>query len=117
MMRKCIRAIPAKVMHAITSFSWPGNVPELHNFIEGSVILSRDETLAAPLSDFAVHRFPERFPPNTTTWDETGGDPQCVTRLQAFRLGGAAQHLELKQKTSQRKMQRLVILKSEFISE
>jgi formate hydrogenlyase transcriptional activator len=50
-MRKSIRIIPAKVMNAITSFSWPGNIRELQNFIERSVILSSDETLAAPISE------------------------------------------------------------------
>ena len=50
-MRKSIRIIPPKVMNAISSFSWPGNVRELQNFIERSVILSRNETLAAPISE------------------------------------------------------------------
>ncbi len=49
--RRTVRIIPPKVMNAITSFSWPGNVRELQNVIERSVILSRDETLAAPISE------------------------------------------------------------------
>ena len=57
-MRKSIRIIPPNVMNAITSFRWPGNVRELQNFIERSVILSRDETLAAPISELGAALVP-----------------------------------------------------------
>ena len=38
-------------MAALMDWAWPGNVRELQNFIERSVILSRDETLAAPIRE------------------------------------------------------------------
>src|SRR4029077_1188962 len=41
-MNKRIEAIPATAMRAMAEYHWPGNVRELENFIERSVILSRE---------------------------------------------------------------------------
>jgi formate hydrogenlyase transcriptional activator len=38
-------------MEALTQHSWPGNIRELQNFIERSVILSPGSVLRAPLND------------------------------------------------------------------
>ena len=65
-MRKSIQIIPDEVMDAIASFSWPGNVRELQNFIERSVILSRDETLAAPISELRQISTPKEIGSGTT---------------------------------------------------
>jgi formate hydrogenlyase transcriptional activator len=48
-MRKQITAISEEFMTALVSHSWPGNVRELQNFIERSVILSRDAVLSGSL--------------------------------------------------------------------
>jgi len=50
-MQKCINAIPASLMKGLTTWDWPGNIRELENFIERAVILTRGETLEAPLSE------------------------------------------------------------------
>jgi transcriptional regulator with GAF, ATPase, and Fis domain len=50
-MRKQIDNIPSDTMRALVSWSWAGNVRELENFIERSVILSRGPNLRAPLSE------------------------------------------------------------------
>ena len=50
-MSRKIDKIPAKTMHALVSWSWPGNIRELENFIERSVILSRGPNLRAPLGE------------------------------------------------------------------
>ncbi len=47
-MRKSIRVIPREAMEMMVNWHWPGNVRELQNFVERSVILTRDETLDAP---------------------------------------------------------------------
>jgi formate hydrogenlyase transcriptional activator len=63
-MNKHIESIPSETMKAICDYHWPGNIRELENFIERSVILSRGSVLQAPLaelrSDIAVT--PERAP-------------------------------------------------------
>jgi len=115
-LRKSIRVIPAKVMTAITSFSWPGNVRELQNFIERSVILSRDETLAAPISELDDALASRGITANTLH----GMEREMI--LNALRAaggklsgsGGAAERLGLKRTTLQRKMERLRILKSDY---
>jgi formate hydrogenlyase transcriptional activator len=50
-MQKRIDSIPVATMKALRAWEWPGNIRELENFIERAVILTRGETLAAPLSE------------------------------------------------------------------
>ena len=47
-MGKQIEHIPAETMSALSSYQWPGNIRELQNFIERSVILSAGTVLASP---------------------------------------------------------------------
>jgi len=48
-MNKNIEEVPADAMEAMYAYSWPGNIRELRNFIERSVILSPGHTLLTPL--------------------------------------------------------------------
>jgi len=50
-MGKQIERVPAETMSALSSYGWPGNIRELQNFIERSVILSDDTVLRVPLAD------------------------------------------------------------------
>jgi len=50
-MRKPITAIAEQFMEALAHHSWPGNIRELQNSIERSVILSKGSVLAGSLSD------------------------------------------------------------------
>ena len=50
-MGKRIETIPAETMESFCRYRWPGNIRELQNFIERSVILSTGMVLSAPLSD------------------------------------------------------------------
>jgi formate hydrogenlyase transcriptional activator len=50
-MKKEVTLIPSEVMGALKRHQWPGNIRELQNFIERSVILSRDKTLNAPMEE------------------------------------------------------------------
>jgi formate hydrogenlyase transcriptional activator len=49
-MQKVIERIRAEVMDTLTFYSWPGNIRELQNFIECSVILTSGSTLYCPLA-------------------------------------------------------------------
>ncbi len=53
-MKKQIDTIPAAAMKKLTGWEWPGNIRELENFIERSVILTRGKALEVPLGE--VHR-------------------------------------------------------------
>jgi formate hydrogenlyase transcriptional activator len=48
-MRKQVDNIPPETMAAFQWYSWPGNIRELQNLVERSVILSRDGVLPNPL--------------------------------------------------------------------
>jgi transcriptional regulator with GAF, ATPase, and Fis domain len=117
-MRRSIQVIPDEVMDAITSFRWPGNVRELQNFIERSVILSRDETLAAPISELRQAPLEQESGSGTTFHAMERDVIVKVLREARGKLsgsGGAAERLGLKRTTLQRKMERLSISKSDYI--
>jgi formate hydrogenlyase transcriptional activator len=48
-MQKQIESIPANAMKKLSSWHWPGNIRELENFVERSVILTRGTALQAPI--------------------------------------------------------------------
>ena len=50
-MRKQITTIPSRSMDCLMKAEWPGNIRELQNFIERSVILTRGSTLEPPLAE------------------------------------------------------------------
>jgi PAS domain S-box-containing protein len=50
-MKKSIVSIPSKTMESLVRWEWPGNIRELENFVERSVILSSGSVLQAPLSE------------------------------------------------------------------
>ena len=51
-MGRHIETIPAETIEAMVGWSWPGNIRELENFIERSVILSSGSVLRAPVAEF-----------------------------------------------------------------
>jgi formate hydrogenlyase transcriptional activator len=50
-MQKQIESIPANAMKELSGWHWPGNIRELENFIERSVILTRGTALQAPIAE------------------------------------------------------------------
>ena len=52
-MEKQIESIPAAAMRKLSSWHWPGNIRELENFIERSVILTHGSALQAPISELS----------------------------------------------------------------
>jgi formate hydrogenlyase transcriptional activator len=54
-MEKRIESIPAAAMKSLTSWHWPGNIRELENFIERSVILTHGPTLQVPIGELPNH--------------------------------------------------------------
>jgi len=50
-MQKQIESIPIAAMRKLSSWHWPGNIRELENFIERSVILTHGAALQAPISE------------------------------------------------------------------
>jgi formate hydrogenlyase transcriptional activator len=50
-MEKQIESIPAAVMKKLSGWHWPGNIRELENFIERSVILTHGTALQVPIGE------------------------------------------------------------------
>src|SRR6202050_4810145 len=55
-MRRNIEAIPVEVMETLVNYSWPGNIRELRNIIERSVILTSGKRLTIPKDDLHESR-------------------------------------------------------------
>jgi formate hydrogenlyase transcriptional activator len=58
-MHKQIETIPSAAMKKLTEWDWPGNIRELQNFIERTVILTRGRALEAPLTELRRVRLDE----------------------------------------------------------
>jgi len=56
---KSIEVIPDHVMTAIEKCNWPGNIRELQNFIERSVVLTRGTELRAPIAELTNQELPD----------------------------------------------------------
>ncbi|MEA2262603.1 MAG: formate hydrogenlyase transcriptional activator, partial [Acidobacteriaceae bacterium] len=66
-MGKRIESIPKETMDALSRYSWPGNIRELQNLMERSVLLSTGSSLRVPLGEIV-----------------TGSDPCAVSRGNAL---------------------------------
>lgn len=110
-MGKQIEHIPAEALSALSSYDWPGNIRELQNFIERSVILSAGTVLRPPLQE--IKKSPTTAPPEAITLEEAERDHICKT-LQTTRWvvagpDGAAARLGIKRSTLYFRMQKLGI--------
>jgi formate hydrogenlyase transcriptional activator len=107
-MGKQIEHIPAEALSALSSYDWPGNIRELQNFIERSVILSPGTVLRPPLQE--LKKSPATPPPAAITLEEAERDHICKT-LQSTRWvvagpDGAAARLGIKRSTLYFRMQK-----------
>jgi formate hydrogenlyase transcriptional activator len=57
-LRKLIEHVPDDVMTALVRHDWPGNIRELQNFVERSVILTRGSELRAPIAELVEQETP-----------------------------------------------------------
>ena len=113
-MSKGIEIIPDEVMQWLQRYSWPGNIRELQNFIERSVILSSDNQLRPPLSE--LRNKVEHYAATGETLDKAEREHILkVLEQTQWVIGGprgAALRLGLKRTTLLSKMQRLGISRS-----
>jgi formate hydrogenlyase transcriptional activator len=110
-MGKQIEHIPRETMSAITSYQWPGNIRELQNFIERSVILTCDNVLQSPLESLKSATGVECA--GATTLEDVERDHICKileeTRWVVAGPNGAAARLGIKRSTLYFRMQKLGI--------
>ena len=113
-----IDVIPDEAVAAMMHWGWPGNVCELENFIERSVILSEGNRLNPPLSELR-----EEMSRQLPQHDGTLRDKEREHIIEVLRQtrgvlsgpAGAAARLGLKRTTLQYKMQRLGISRMDYL--
>jgi formate hydrogenlyase transcriptional activator len=111
-MNRAIDSIPSGAIEALTRYDWPGNIRELQNVIERSVILTQGKVLAIAM--------PEILSPNGTAQDNGPEMMLSAEREKILRAlkrskgvvggpNGAAASLGLKRTTLQSRMRKLNI--------
>jgi formate hydrogenlyase transcriptional activator len=104
---KSIECVPDDVMDALQHHHWPGNIRELQNFIERSLIMATGRELRPNLQ--------ELNPPQAARYVRTLADAECAHILETLRqtkgvvggADGAAARLGLPRTTLLAKMQKL----------
>jgi formate hydrogenlyase transcriptional activator len=117
-LHKHIETIPEEALDAMMHWKWPGNIRELENFIERSVILSEGTTLHAPLSELREEMRREPVDSEGTLRDRERQHIIEILRQTGGALSGpagAAARLGLKRTTLQYKMQRLGISRTDYL--
>jgi len=113
-MDKQIEQIPPETMSALTSYQWPGNIRELQNFIERSVIVTSGSVLLAPLGTLESAADVQSV--GAITLEDAERDHICKileqTRWVVAGPNGAAARLGIKRSTLYFRMQKLGISRS-----
>jgi formate hydrogenlyase transcriptional activator len=113
-MTRQIEHIPPETMSALVSHQWPGNIRELQNFIERSVILTSGNVLQAPLATLKSAAVTESLGAITLEDAERDHIRKTLeqTRWVVSGPNGAAARLGIKRSTLYFRMQKLGISRS-----
>jgi len=117
-LHKRIDIIPNEAVEAMMNWKWPGNIRELENFIERSVILSEGNRLNPPLAELREEISRQPSDSNGTLRDREREHIVEILRQTRGALSGpsgAAARLGLKRTTLQYKMQRLGISRTDYL--
>ncbi len=133
-LNRVIDEIPPESIEALTRYAWPGNIRELQNTVERSVILSPGRVLQITPPNRAVSGpavEPANVQLNNSAHSPEGQsvstfrDAERIAIIHALKAaagkvagaGGAAERLGLKRTTLQNKMRLLQISRSDYVSE
>jgi formate hydrogenlyase transcriptional activator len=103
------------------AWHWPGNIRELENLMERSVLLSEGPVLHVPLAELHPENYGAASPSLDSTLDST--EREHIIRVLEETHGvlsgpnGAAHRLGLKRTTLQSKMERLGITREHYSPE
>jgi formate hydrogenlyase transcriptional activator len=117
-LHKRIDVIPDEAVDAMVRWRWPGNIRELENFIERSVILSEANQLSPPLGELREEISRQPSDSDGTLRDKEREHIIGIlhqTRGALSGPAGAAARLGLKRTTLQYKMQRLGISRTDYL--
>jgi len=116
-MDRHIETVPKETIKALAEWDWPGNIRELENLMERSVILSEGPVLRVPLSELKSESKSATSPPDNSL---DRAEREHIIRVLRETGGvlsgpeGAARRLGLKRTTLQSKMQRLKIRRQDY---
>lgn len=107
-MKKNIETVPAETLEMLSHYDWPGNIRELENLVERSVILTQGPDLQVPISELQSE---SRLALTAAATLEEAEREQILRALHETKWviggpGGAAARLGLKRTTLQSKMQK-----------
>jgi len=110
-MGRNIDTIPTSVMDALTNYDWPGNIRELQNVLERSVILSNGSALQVPMSELIGKAAPLALHRRSSTESHNPERARILKALEEARgtvggSDGAAARLGLKRTTLQSRMRK-----------
>jgi formate hydrogenlyase transcriptional activator len=117
-LNKRIDLIPDEAIGAMMKWNWPGNIRELENFIERSVILSEGNVLRPPLPELHLEISRQQTEDDGTLRQKEREhiiDVLRQTRGVLSGPSGAAARLGLKRTTLQYKMQTLGICRMDYL--
>ncbi len=112
-MGRNIDTIPTSVLNALRNYDWPGNIRELQNVLERSVILTNGNALQVPMPELVCKAGP-------TPLNGSPGEPHNAERARILKAleeargqvggpDGAAARLGVKRTTLQSRMRKLNI--------
>ena len=116
-MKKSITSIPSRTMETLVRWNWPGNIRELENFLERSVILTPGAVLQSPLSELQTAVKGGKGGENFSLRDKERERILRALRDCQGQLGGpdgAAARLGMKRTTLQSKLDHLGIKPGAF---
>jgi PAS domain S-box-containing protein len=116
-MGRRIETIPDETMKTLVRWHWSGNVRELENFIERSVILSPGPVLRAPLAELQQIEESSRSPGTNLEAAEREHILRVLRGCKGMISGvnGAAERLGLKRTTLNSKIKKLGIHRRDYI--
>jgi len=116
-MGRKIERIPTHTLEALTNYDWPGNIRELQNVIERSVVLSDGPELHVAMPEVRTHRPSVALPNQPLNFSEDADREQILQALKQANgiVGGstgAAALLGLKRTTLQSRMRKYNIARA-----
>jgi formate hydrogenlyase transcriptional activator len=113
-MGRNIDTIPTSALEALTRYDWPGNIRELQNLIERSVILTKGSTLHVAMPEFIEKSAPASLHSRNSNTSQAGERERIIRALEEAKgqvggPSGAAARLGLKRTTLQSRMGKLNI--------
>ena len=111
---RAIDNIPTSAMEALTRYDWPGNIRELQNVLERSVILTHGNTLQIAMSDLGQTSGSSALSPRDSKASQATERQAIIKALedangQVGGPDGAAARLGMKRTTLQSRMRKLNI--------